>query len=59
VQVVAPAGYTVTGKDLGGNDAHRFSDIDPTTGKTITTTLSAGETDLTLGCRPVPEGFHR
>ena len=45
VQVVAPAGYTVTGKDLGGNDA-LDSDIDPTTGKTITTTLSAGETDL-------------
>jgi protocatechuate 3,4-dioxygenase beta subunit len=46
VQVVAPTGYTVTGKDLGGNDA-TDSDIDPTTGKTITTTLSAGETDLT------------
>ncbi|MDD2669535.1 SdrD B-like domain-containing protein, partial [Zoogloea sp.] len=46
VQVVAPTGYTVTGKDLGGNDA-TDSDIDPTTGKTINTTLSAGETDLT------------
>ncbi|MBT9499105.1 MAG: carboxypeptidase regulatory-like domain-containing protein, partial [Zoogloea sp.] len=46
VQVVAPTGYTVSGKDLGGNDA-TDSDIDPTTGKTITTTLSAGETDLT------------
>ena len=30
----------------GGNDA-LDSDIDPTTGKTINTTLSAGETDLT------------
>ena len=45
IQVTAPAGYVVTGKDQGGNDA-TDSDIDPTTGKTINTTLSAGETDL-------------
>ncbi|MCK6373166.1 MAG: carboxypeptidase regulatory-like domain-containing protein, partial [Zoogloea sp.] len=45
IQVTAPAGYVVSGKDQGGNDA-TDSDIDPTTGKTINTTLSAGETDL-------------
>jgi hypothetical protein len=45
VQVVVPAGYMVSGKDLGGNDA-TDSDIDPATGKTILTTLSAGENDL-------------
>ncbi|MBL8429172.1 MAG: carboxypeptidase regulatory-like domain-containing protein [Dechloromonas sp.] len=45
VQIMAPTGYTITGKDLGGNDA-TDSDIDPTTGKTIVTTLSAGENDL-------------
>ena len=45
VQIVAPAGYVITGKDLGGNDA-TDSDIDPITGKTIVTTLSAGESDL-------------
>ena len=46
VQIVAPTGYSVSPKDQGGNDA-TDSDIDPATGKTITTTLSAGETDLT------------
>jgi len=46
VQIVAPTGYTITGKDLGGNDA-TDSDIDPTTGKTINTTLTGGENDLT------------
>ncbi len=45
IQVVAPAGYTVTGKDLGGNDA-TDSDIDAVTGKTINTTLISGENDL-------------
>ena len=45
VQVVAPSGYFVTGKDLGGNDA-TDSDIDAT-GTTVLTTLSPGETDLT------------
>jgi len=45
VQVVAPSGYTVTGKDLGGNNA-TDSDIDPLTGKSVTTTINAGEVDL-------------
>ncbi|MBP7627364.1 MAG: carboxypeptidase regulatory-like domain-containing protein, partial [Zoogloea sp.] len=44
VQVVLPTGYFASSKDQGGNDA-LDSDIDPTTGKTINTTLSAGETD--------------
>ena len=44
-QVVAPSGYFVSAKDQGGNDG-LDSDIDPTTGKTILTTLTAGETDL-------------
>ncbi|WP_374241629.1 SdrD B-like domain-containing protein, partial [Zoogloea sp.] len=44
VQVVLPTGYFASAKDQGGNDAVD-SDIDPMTGKTITTTLSAGETD--------------
>jgi uncharacterized surface anchored protein len=46
VQITAPTGYFASPKDQGGNDA-TDSDIDPTTGKTINTTLSAGETDLT------------
>ena len=46
VQVAAPTGYFVSPKDQGGNDT-TDSDIDPTTGKTINTTLSAGETDPT------------
>ncbi|MDP2433897.1 MAG: SdrD B-like domain-containing protein [Pseudomonadota bacterium] len=45
VQVVAPAGYFVSPKDAGGNDASD-SDIDPTTGKTVTTTLTGGENDM-------------
>jgi uncharacterized surface anchored protein len=46
VQVAAPTDYFVSPKDQGGNDT-TDSDIDPTTGKTINTTLSAGETDPT------------
>ncbi len=45
VQVVAPSGYTLTAKDQGGNDA-TDSDFDPTTGKTIVTTLTGGENDM-------------
>jgi uncharacterized surface anchored protein len=44
-QVVAPTGYFVSAKDQGGNDA-TDSDFDPTTGKTVSTTLVAGENDL-------------
>ena len=46
VQVVAPSGYRITAKDQGGNDA-TDSDFDPTTGKTVLTTLSGGENDMT------------
>ncbi len=45
VQLVAPAGYTITGLDRGGNDV-KDSDIDPITGRSINTTLTAGENDL-------------
>ena len=45
VQFVAPTGYQLTTKDAGGND-NKDSDADPTTGKTITTNLVAGENDL-------------
>jgi len=44
VQVVAPSGYYTTKQDQGTNDAVD-SDID-STGKTVLTTLSAGENDL-------------
>jgi protocatechuate 3,4-dioxygenase beta subunit len=55
IQVVAPTGYTFTGKDLGGNDA-TDSDVDTSTGKTIVTTLSGGENDMTwdAGLKLVP-----
>ncbi|HFQ94343.1 MAG TPA: isopeptide-forming domain-containing fimbrial protein, partial [Anaerolineae bacterium] len=46
VEVVPPASYTVTPQDQGGDDA-TDSDIDQTTGRTVTTTLSSGENDPT------------
>jgi serine-aspartate repeat-containing protein C/D/E len=52
---VAPTGYAFTAKDQGTNDAVD-SDVDVTTGKTIATTLVAGENDLTwdagIYCKP-------
>ena len=44
IQVITPTGYFTTKKDQGGNDA-LDSDID-STGTTVTTTLVAGENDL-------------
>jgi uncharacterized repeat protein (TIGR01451 family) len=41
-----PAGYVITSKDSGSDDT-KDSDANPTDGKTITTTLTAGENDLT------------
>ncbi len=41
-----PTGYLFTGQDLGGDDA-KDSDADISTGKTICTTLSPNENDLT------------
>ena len=41
-----PAGYVFTGQDAGGNDA-TDSDVNPTSGRTITTNLIAGENDPT------------
>ena len=45
VQFVPLAGYNFTTKDVGADSAD--SDADPTTGKTIQTTLTSGESDLT------------
>ena len=42
----APTGYTVSPKNQGGNPA-TDSDMDATTGCAVTTTLVAGQTDLT------------
>src|SRR5205085_2608386 len=47
VQFVTPAGYSVSPKDAGGNDA-TDSDADAATGKTIAYTLSSGETNNTV-----------
>ena len=41
-----PAGYVFTGQDAGGNDA-TDSDVNPISGRTITTNLIAGENDPT------------
>ncbi len=41
-----PAGYVFTSKDAGNDDAVD-SDVDPVTAKTVCTTLSAGENDMT------------
>ncbi|MDP3583308.1 MAG: SdrD B-like domain-containing protein, partial [Ignavibacteria bacterium] len=46
VVFTAPAGYTITIKDAGSDNA-KDSDADASTGKTICTTLTAGENDLT------------
>ncbi len=43
----APTGYTITTKDASGSTDVNDSDADATTGKTICTTLIAGENDLT------------
>ena len=57
VQVTCADGLLCQRQDQGGNDADD-SDIDPTTGKTINTTLSAGENrpswDAGLYPRPPP-----
>ena len=47
VAVTAPAGFVVTGQNLGGNEA-TDSDIDPATGMSDTVTVAAGETNLDL-----------
>lgn len=46
VQFVPPVGYTVSPQDQGGNDA-TDSDANPANGRTIVTTLTAGENDVT------------
>ena len=46
VEFVVPSGYTITLRDQGSDDAVD-SDAEPSTGKTVCTTLDSGETDLT------------
>jgi len=46
LEFVTPSGYAITLKDQGSDDA-ADSDADQTTGKTATTVLVSGETDLT------------
>jgi LPXTG-site transpeptidase (sortase) family protein len=46
VDFIPPAGYVLSPQDQGGNDA-ADSDANPVNGQTVTTTLTAGETDLT------------
>ncbi|WP_192579011.1 SdrD B-like domain-containing protein [Fibrisoma limi] len=53
VQFTAPAGYTATLANQGGNGA-TDSDADPLTGRTATFTLASGEVDLS-----VDAGFYR
>ncbi len=45
VGVTLPIGYVFTARDLGGNDA-LDSDINPNSGRTINTILTAGENDM-------------
>jgi len=45
VEVEQPAGYLFTTQDAGGNDA-TDSDVDPSTGNMILTTLDEGEEDM-------------
>jgi protocatechuate 3,4-dioxygenase beta subunit len=45
IEVVPPAGYGITTQDSGSDASD--SDVDPTTGRTIVTTLAPGEDDRT------------
>jgi choice-of-anchor A domain-containing protein/uncharacterized repeat protein (TIGR01451 family) len=56
VEFVLPSGYTFSPADQGGNDA-TDSDANITTGKSICTTLTAGETDNTwdAGIYQIPQ----
>jgi hypothetical protein len=49
VEFIEPEGYDITLQDQGGDDADD-SDADPVTGRTICTTLDAGEYDPTWDC---------
>ncbi|MCA0454207.1 MAG: carboxypeptidase regulatory-like domain-containing protein [Chloroflexi bacterium] len=53
VQVVLPTGYQFSPQDVGGADASD-SDVNTTTGRTITTTLIPGENDLSWDAGLVP-----
>ncbi len=47
VQFTAPSGYTISVKDQGTDDS-KDSDIDPSTGKTASVTLAAGQNNTTV-----------
>jgi hypothetical protein len=47
VEFVAPVGYVISPPDLGGNDA-ADSDANPTTGRTATIVLPAGQTNVSV-----------
>ncbi|MFH1375030.1 MAG: SdrD B-like domain-containing protein [bacterium] len=49
VEFVIPAGYNVSPQDQGADDAVD-SDADPSSGRTVCTTLDAGEVDDTWDC---------
>jgi protocatechuate 3,4-dioxygenase beta subunit len=49
VQFVAPSGYTISPKDQGSDDS-KDSDVDPSTGKTGSYTLTTGQTNTTIDC---------
>jgi LPXTG-site transpeptidase (sortase) family protein len=46
VEFIPPTGYVISPQDQGGNNAND-SDVDPVSGRTITTTVASGENDLT------------
>lgn len=53
IEVILPAGQAFAPADQGSDDA-ADSDVDPATGRTIVTTLIAGEQDLTWDAGIVP-----
>ena len=55
IKVIVPTGYTLSPKDIGGDDS-KDSDIDPTTKESADTTLESGENDLTWDAGLMPNG---
>jgi uncharacterized repeat protein (TIGR01451 family)/gliding motility-associated-like protein len=55
VGFTAPAGFTTT-TPLSGTDRSKDSDLNPTTGRSASVTLAAGEVNLTIdaGFKPIP-----
>ena len=53
IEVILPTGQVFAPLNQGG-DATRDSDVDPATGRSVVTTLTAGEQDLTWDAGLVP-----